>query len=111
MDVLLVLVGISRLTEERIAELDCVKEIRTEHWLCVFSSKCFRHNGKKLDNFTNAVGLISDSEMAINYFDENNNIIESVDKGCFYANAPFLQDIDIKEGLQKNCRITFKTIY
>lgn len=83
---------------EKIGELACVKEIRTEHWLCVFSSKCFRHNGKKLDNFTNAVGLISDSEMAINYFDENNNIIESVDKGCFYANAPFLQDIDIKEG-------------
>lgn len=84
--------------EERIAELDCVEEIKTERWLDVFSSKCFKHNGKKLDNFTNTVNLISDSEMAINYFDENNNIIESVDKGCFYATAPFLQDIDIKEG-------------
>lgn len=84
--------------EERIGELACVKEIKTEHWLCVFSSRCFRHNGKKLDNFTNAASLISDSEMAINYFDENNNIIESVDKGCFYANASFLHDIDIKEG-------------
>lgn len=84
--------------EERIAELDCVEEIKTERWLDVFSSKCFKHNGKKLDNFTNTVNLISDSEMAINYFDENNNIIECVDKGCFYATAPFLQDIDIKEG-------------
>ena len=84
--------------EERIAELDCVEEIKTERWLDVFSSKCFKHNGKKLDNFTNTVNLISDSEMAVNYFDENNNIIESVDKGCFYATAPFLQDIDIKEG-------------
>lgn len=84
--------------EEKIGELDSVKEIRTEHWLCVASSKYFRHNGKKLDNFTNAAWLLSDSEMAINYFDENNNIIESVDKGCFYANAPFLQDMDIKEG-------------
>ncbi|MDE6642063.1 MAG: ABC transporter permease, partial [Acetatifactor sp.] len=80
--------------EEKIGELDSVKEIRTEHWLCVASSKYFRHNGKKLDNFTNAAWLLSDSEMAINYFDENNNIIESVDKGCFYANAPFLQDMD-----------------
>lgn len=84
--------------EERIGELACVREMKTEHWLDVFSSKCFRHNGKKLDNFTNAAILISDSEMAVNYFDENNHIIESVDKGCFYASAPFLQDIDIKEG-------------
>lgn len=84
--------------EERIGELACVREMKTEHWLDVFSSKCFRHNGKKLDNFTNYANLISDSEMAVNYFDENNHIIESVDKGCFYASAPFLQDIDIKEG-------------
>ena len=84
--------------EEKIGELTSVKEIRTEHWLCVASSKYFKYNGKKLDNFTNAAWLISDNEMAVNYFDENNNIIESVDKGCFYANAPFLQDIDIKEG-------------
>lgn len=84
--------------EERIGELACVKEIKTEHWLSVFSSKCFKHNEKKLDNFTNPAQLISDSEMAVNYFDENNNIIESVDKGCFYATTNFLQDIDIKEG-------------
>ena len=83
---------------EKIGELACVKEIRTEHWLCVSSSKYFRHNGKKLDNFTNAAWLLSDSEMAINYFDENNNTIESVGKGCFYTNAPFLQDLAIKEG-------------
>lgn len=36
--------------------------------------------------------------MAINYFDKNNNIIQSVDKGCFYASASFLQDLTIKEG-------------
>lgn len=83
--------------EERIAKLTCVKEIKTEHCLDVFSSS-FKHNGKKLDNFTNSARLISDSEMAINYFDESNSIIKSVDKGCFYATAPFLQDIDIKEG-------------
>ena len=84
--------------EEKIGELASVKEIRTEHWLCVSSSKYFRHNGKELDNFTNAAYLLSDREMAVNYFDENNHIIESVDKGCFYASTPFLQDINIKEG-------------
>ncbi len=84
--------------EEKIGGLASVKEIRTEHWLCVSSSKYFRYNGKELDNFTNAAYLLSDREMAVNYFDENNHIIESVDKGCFYASASFLQDIDIKEG-------------
>lgn len=49
---------------ERIAELACVSEIKTEHWLSC-SSKSFRHNGKKLDNFTNAACLISDREMAV----------------------------------------------
>ena len=83
---------------EKIGGLACVKEIRSEHWLCVSSSKYFSHNGKELDNFTNAAYLLSDSEMAVNYFDENNHIIERVDKGCFYTNAPFLQGIDIKEG-------------
>jgi len=83
---------------EKIRGLASVREIRTEHWLCVSSSKYFKHNGKELDNFTNAAYLLSDREMAINYFDENNNIIGSVDKGCFYASAPFLQGMDIKEG-------------
>ena len=98
--------------EERIAELTCVKEIKTEHCLDVFSSS-FKHNGKKLDNFANSARLISDSEMAINYFDESSSIIKSVDKGCFYATAPFLQDIDIKEGDEVeldvgDCHLTLK---
>ena len=82
---------------ERIGERACVREIKTEHWLSC-NSESFKHNGKKLDNFTNAACLISNREMAVNYFDENDHIIESVDKGCFYASAPFLQDIAIKEG-------------
>ena len=84
--------------EEKLRELASVKEIRAEHWLAVSNSKYFRYNGKKLDNFQNLAYLLSEREMAINYFDENNHIIESVDKGYFYAGAPFLQDIDIKEG-------------
>ena len=30
--------------EEKIGELNSVKEIRTEHWLCVASSNYFRHS-------------------------------------------------------------------
>lgn len=84
--------------EAKIRALTCVDEVKIENWLYVLSSKYFKHKGKKLDNFTNTAYLIPDSEMGINYFDENNNIIESVDKGCFYANAPFLQDLTIKVG-------------
>lgn len=83
---------------EKIGELASVREIRTEHWLVVSSSKYFMYNGKKLNNFINAAYLLSDGEMAVNYFDENNHIIEGVDKGCFYASAPFLQNLTIKEG-------------
>ena len=83
---------------EKVGELACVREMKAEHWLVVSSSKYFSHNGKELDNFTNVAYLLSDREMAVNYFDKNNHIIESVDKGCFYASASFLQDIDIKEG-------------
>ena len=84
--------------EETIASLSSVSEIKSEHWLTVFSSKFFRYNGKKLDNFLNTAFLISEAEMGINYFDEDNNIIESVDKGCFYATSPFLQDMDFQIG-------------
>lgn len=84
--------------EEKIRALSTVSEVKTEHALVAFSSKYFKLNGKKLDNFINPAILLSDEEMAINYFDEDNNIIKSVDKGCFYANSPFLQKLDIKEG-------------
>ena len=84
--------------EEKISALPSVDEVKTEHWLPVISSKYFKHNGKKLDNFINPAIMISDKEMAINYFDTDNNIIESVDRNCFYANATFLQNTDIKEG-------------
>ncbi|MCM1133203.1 MAG: ABC transporter permease [Ruminococcus flavefaciens] len=84
--------------EEKIISLPSVDEVKSEHLLTVFSSKFFKHNGKKLDNFINAAFLISEDEMGINYFDEDNNIIESVDKGCFYATSPFLHNTDIQKG-------------
>jgi len=84
--------------EEKITALPSVTEVKSEHSLNVFSSKFFKHNGKKLDNFINPAFLISEEEMGIHYFDENNNIIESVDKGCFYATSPFLQNMDIQKG-------------
>lgn len=84
--------------EERIRELPSVKEVKTEHYLFVLGSKNFKLNGERMDNFFNPAGLISDKEMAINYFDENNDKIQGVEKGWFYANSPFLQGIEMKAG-------------
>lgn len=74
------------------------EETAAEEWLNVLDSKRFEHNGKKLENFYNPAILISEAEMGINYFDEENNIIEKVGKSCFYANKCFFQDTDIRTG-------------
>ena len=84
--------------EEKIRGLPCVDEVKMENWLLVYSSKNFKYKGKELDNFINPAMLISDDEMGINYFDEEDHIIEGVDKGYFYCNSQFLHDMDIAKG-------------
>lgn len=84
--------------EDRLNALSGVSEVKTEHYLTVLSSKNFKHNGEKLTNFINPANFISDGEMALNYFDEDNNIIKKVEKGTFYATTPFTANTDIKEG-------------
>lgn len=99
--------------EDKIGKIASISEIKTEHCLFGFSSKCFTYKGKKLDNFLNPARLISDDEMGIKYFDEENNVIKSVDKGCFYCTSQFLQNIDIEKGDEVEleigeCRLTLK---
>ena len=84
--------------EEKIRALPGVTEVKTEHILTVLSSQYFTFEGKKLENFFNPAGLISEDEMGIHYFDENNQIIEHLDPGCFYATAQMTQDTDIQPG-------------
>ncbi len=84
--------------EEKIRAQSSVSTVKSDHVLSVISSKNFSFQGKELENFFNPAGLISDSEMGINYFDEENHIIRKLEPGCFYANATFLQDTDIKAG-------------
>ena len=84
--------------EAAFRELPGVREIRTERILIFFSSKYFQYKGEKLDTFVNPAFAASDSEMGMNYFDEDNNVIEHVEKGYFYSNSPFLQNTDIKKG-------------
>ena len=84
--------------EERLKELPSVSGIKSESYFEVPSSKLFIHKGKKLTNFINPAHLISDTDMALNYFDKDNKVIKNVEKGTFYATTPFTADTDIKEG-------------
>ncbi len=97
--------------EEKIGELVSISEIKTEHCLYGFSSKCFTYKGKKFNSFINPARLISDDEMGIKYFDEDNNVIEGVDKGCFYCTSMLLQNMDVAKGDEielevGDCRLT-----
>lgn len=85
-------------TDKLISDMPSVKSVKTENYISVFSPKSFRHNGRKMDNFINPAAFISDAEMGIHYYDEDNNIIRSVEKGSFYCTKPFLYDIDMKVG-------------
>ncbi|HRR75488.1 MAG TPA: FtsX-like permease family protein [Ruminococcus sp.] len=84
--------------DKAISELPSVKSVKTEHYLTVMSSKHFTHNGKKLDNFINPANFLSADEMGMKYFDMDNKVISSVDKGDFYCTSPFVQKMDISEG-------------
>lgn len=85
--------------EDRLKALDSVKSVEPMHALFILSSKHFILHGKQLQNFYNPAAIVSDTEMRIKYYDEQNNVIKGVEKGCFYATKPFVQGgIDIKEG-------------
>lgn len=84
--------------KEKVKNLPSVSEIRKEPYYTIKSSKSFIHKENELTNFHNPANLISDSEMVLNYFDKDNNIIKNVEKGTFYATTPFTADTDIKEG-------------
>lgn len=101
-DVPEVIVDIATYTDNDFAEQICalpsVKDVKRTDYLVVLSSKNFSIGGKELTNFINPAALFADDQMHINFFDVDNNIIKDVGQGCFYANAPFLNDLDIKEG-------------
>ncbi|MDO4863858.1 MAG: ABC transporter permease [Ruminococcus sp.] len=84
--------------DKNVEKIAGVREVKTEHPIYIYSSRYFRHKGKKLNNFINPAVLIADDEMAIKYFDADNNVIKSVEKGSFYCTKTFIQDLDVSEG-------------
>ena len=84
--------------EEKIADLPGVSEAKTEHWLIFPDSACCEYNGRKLDNFIGILVGVSEKEMGINYFNEENEMIRDVEKGSLYATKVFTKDLDISAG-------------
>ncbi len=84
--------------EDKIKEEPSVSYIGTEHDLCLISSKSFRYRGKKMTNFVNPPYAISDEEMFTKFFDSDNNVIDGVEKGCFYVTASFVKDLNAQKG-------------
>ena len=85
--------------DEKIKALPSVHETKTEHLISIMESKMLLYKGKKMDNFINPPLVHSDKEMGINYFDEDNNVIESVEKGWFYASSQFTKGLDKEIGI------------
>ncbi|MBR6337685.1 MAG: FtsX-like permease family protein [Ruminococcus sp.] len=84
--------------EDELKALDGVSYVGTEHHYCIESSKNFIYKGNKMDNFIDAAYMISDKEMYVRFYDEDNNTVESVEKGCFYSTAAFINDMDVRKG-------------
>lgn len=84
--------------ESELAKLDSVKRVQSCRYFTVFSSKDFTLNGKKMDNFINPAVFISDKEMCIRFFNDDNKEIKEVEKGCFYATSQFSNKVDLKVG-------------
>lgn len=70
---------------KKIEALPSVTETRKEKGLLLFKNSYIKHNGKKVRSYINPPLIISDADMPYNYFDNDNNKIESVEKGTFYA--------------------------
>lgn len=85
-------------TEAEIRAMESVSSVKKEKMGILLSSNAFTYKGKKMDNSVNPPTLVSDSEFGIKYFDDDENVIEEIPKGCFYATSQFVQNMDISIG-------------
>lgn len=88
--------------EELLAQSDYVNDIRTEKVIYA-SSECYKVNNDKLMDFSN-ISLICDIEdTKLNFFNENDNIINKVEKGKVWMSG----SIPRREGVEVGDVFTF----
>ena len=84
--------------DKKIENMSGVTGVKKTYLACVFNPKSFKYQGKEMTNFINPAYLMSENEMSMNYFDENDKRIESVEKGCIYCTGSFSANTDMKPG-------------
>lgn len=75
--------------EDQLAARPFVRDVKTEHFLTVLELNRFSKNGQRFQNYSNLILIMNDTERAIKYYDEDNDILPQVEKGTFYASSPF----------------------
>ena len=83
---------------EELAALESIKEIKTAEVLQIWSSKNFYFRGRQLETFINPPQVYNADTFGIIPFDEKDEAIKSVGKGCFYATKQFTKGSEIKPG-------------
>ena len=82
---------------DKVLENDKVSDVRKED--CIFiTSDCFKRDGKKLYDFTNTAFVLSVDNTKINFFDKDNEIIKSVEKGKVYITNSLAKKAELTVG-------------
>ncbi len=75
-----------------------VTDAKEQTLYCVLGPRYFTFKGKAMNNFINPAMVGTDKEMPIKLYDTDNEVVEDVEEGWFYATAPFSADMEFKEG-------------
>ena len=93
-----------------LAGKDYVQYYDIEDFGCIQSWSDVTKDGKKIKEIPNTINVLSIDNAVLNYFDINNNRIETVEKGKFYGNIHFYRDTDLKVGDTVSFRIKDRTV-
>ncbi len=75
-----------------------VTDVAREECLYVTDSNIRYPDGSKVCEYTNASDINSIDRVALNYFDKDNNVIKSIEKGKIYTNVGFFKEANLSEG-------------
>ncbi|MBQ9895532.1 MAG: FtsX-like permease family protein [Ruminococcus sp.] len=84
--------------QEKLEKLDSVTNVKSEKYIEIPIDN-FIIDGADLTNANSSyILLMSDNEMAINFFDMDNKKITSVNEGEVYITGSFMKDFDLSDG-------------
>lgn len=84
--------------QEKVQKLDCVTEVKSEKYIEVPLDNFIIEDADLTEGNSTYILLMSDNDMAINFFDMDNNVITSVNEGEVYVTGSFMKDFDLSDG-------------